>query len=277
MRTPIAIGLLSLAACGTEGRAPVDPVEPLAKLDLRSAMHSADVKPVGLAVTADGARYVFDENAGLVRIDGDSVVEIVAMNEMPNPGPTAPIKPPFTDLIAYAPNVFAITALNDGYLLDTQAMTLTQHFCYLPGGEGGGGAPVISEQRTDAIAYDAAANRIYAQPVSRDAVGTFIKADIAIYDATTGSDLEWNQVNSDVAATAMMIARAGDLILGQGSKLTRWTHRSTPSKLDDLERFGVMSIDGMAFDREANTLIVVDSVADAIFDIDVAQLNDAIE
>lgn len=273
MRNPIAIGLLSLSVgCAAEPRPPEDPI---ARFDLRAAMNSANVTPIGLAIDADGTRYIFDEQAGLLRVDGDSVVSVVAMNEMPNPGPTAPIKPPFTDIIAFAPNVFAITALNDGYLLDTQAMTLTQHFCYLP--EGGGGAPVISEQRTDAIAYDAAANRIYAQPISRDAVGSFIKADIAMYDATTGMDLEWNPVSGDTAATAMMIASAGDLILGQDSRLSRWTHRSTPSPIEDLARFGVLSIDGMVIDHATNTLIVVDKAADAVFDIDLAKLDETLE
>ena len=123
MRTPIAVGLLSLAVgCGVEKR---EPVEPLARFDLRAAMGAADVTPVGLAIDTDGTRYIFDENAGLLRVDGASVVSVVGMDAMPDPGPTAPIKPPFTDIIAYAPHVFAVTALNDGYLLDTQAMTLT--------------------------------------------------------------------------------------------------------------------------------------------------------
>ncbi len=270
MRTPIAVGLLSLAVgCGVEKR---EPVEPLARFDLRVAMSAADVTPVGLALDTDGTRYLFDEDAGLLRIDGATVASVVDTSSMPDPGPTAPIKPPFTDIIAYAPHVFAITALNDGYLLDTQAMTLTQHFCYLPGGEGGGGAPVVSEQRTDAIAFDAAANRIYAQPISRDAVGGFIKSDIAVYDATTGTDLSWYPMAADVAATAMM-TNAGGLLLGQGSILSQWFSRPNPDAIEDLERFGVRSIDGMAIDRDANTLIVVDKVTDAVFDIDLAQLD----
>ncbi|HEY4057678.1 MAG TPA: hypothetical protein VGM39_13780 [Kofleriaceae bacterium] len=271
MKIPIVVGVVSLlVGCGADSRSPVDPV---ARLDLRAAMHADDVTPVGLALDADGTRFIFDQNAGLLRVDGDAVVEVVGMGSMPDPGPTAPIKPPFTDLVAYAPHVFAVTALDDGYLLDTQAMTLTQHFCYLPGDGGAGGAPVVSEQRTDAIAYDAVTNRIYAQPISRDASGAFIKSEVGEYDATTGQDLAWHQVDSSVAATAMMTSETFHLILGQGSKLSAWSAQTTPKAVEDLERFGVRSIDGMALDREANLLIVVDKVTDAVFDIDLAQLD----
>ncbi len=275
MRTPLAVGLLSLAVgCGADRRPDenVDPVEPLARLDLRAAMQSADVAPIGLALGADGTRFIFDENAGLFRVDGETVVEVIGMGSMPDPGPTAPIKPPFTDILLYAPNVFAITALNDGYLLDTQAMTLTQHFCYLPGDESG--VPVVSEQRTDGIAYDAAANLIYAQPISRDATGGFIKSDIAIYDAATGLDLEWYSVFIEQPATAMMIgSELRDLVIGHGSMLSEWTRGSSVVAIEDLARFGVASIDGIAIDRDANVLIVVDRVTDAVFDIDLAQLD----
>lgn len=274
MRTAFAVGLVSLSVgCGVDAR---EPVEPVARLDLRAAMRSDAVEPVGFALADDGTRYVFDQDKGLFRVEGDSLVEIVGMSAMPDPGPTAPIKPPFTDLLMYAPNVFAITAVNDGYLLDTNAMTLTQHFCYLPGEELG--TPVVSEQRTDAIAYDAARNRIYAQPISRDAAGTFIKADVATYDAATGADLEWNEVMGNVAATAMLISAVpGELILGQDAVLSRYTGRWEVQQIEDLGRFGVASIDGMAIDRAANTLIVVDKQTDAMFDIDLAQLDIALE
>ncbi|MFN0248884.1 MAG: hypothetical protein ACKV2T_18485 [Kofleriaceae bacterium] len=274
MRISIAFALVSVAACGGVERAPVDP---LSRLDLRAAMSTGDVAPVGLALE-DRARFVFDRDAGLLRIDGETVTTVIDMASMPNPGPTAPINPPFTDLVAIAPNVFAITALNDGYLLDTQALTLTQHFCYLPGEEQG--TPVVASQRTDAIAYDAENDRIYAQPISYDAVGTFVQSQLARYDATTGTDNLWNGVEPTVAATAMMVSATDRdrLILGQGPIVSFATMASSnPVVVEDLSRFGVSSIDGMAIDRAANTLVVVDSVADAVFDIDLAQLDIALD
>jgi hypothetical protein len=273
MRISIAVGLISLVGCSADRRPgePGEPVEPLARLDLRAAMHSADVMPVGLTLGADGARFIFDQTAGLFRIDGDALVEVVGMGSIPDPGPTAPIMPPFTDLIAYAPNVFALTAIADGYLLDTEAMTLTQHFCYLPDDQSG--TPVAITQRTDAIAFDAEENVIYAQPITRDVAGTFIRSQIAMYDARTGADTAWFFVGDDVAATAM-ITHDHDLILAQGSVLSRTAINGTQARVvDDLERFGVLSIDGMVIDKATNTLIVVDSFADAVFDIDLATIT----
>jgi hypothetical protein len=275
MRSPIAVGLISLAACGAEGRAPVDPV---ARLDLRAALGADDVAPVGLTLGENGERFVFDRDAGLLRVDGERVTMVIDMASMPDPGPTAPIRPPFTDIVAISPDVFAITALNDGYLLDTQAMTLTQHFCYLPGDEQG--TPVVASQRTDAIAYDAENGRIYAQPLSYDAVDTFLQSQLALYDATTGEDKMWNGVEESVAATAMMVSESDRdrLILGQGSLVSFATMSSwRPEIVEDLARFGVTSIDGMAIDRETHRLVVVDSEADAVFDIDLAQLDVALD
>jgi len=272
MRTPIAVGLLSLAVgCGTEHEEPVDPVEPLARLDLRAAMNSADVHPVGFTLAADGTRFILDENAGLLRVDGDHLVEVVSMSEMPDPGPTAPLVLPFTDLVAYSPHVFALTAIGDGYFLDTEAMTLTQHFCYLPGGEGGGGAPVAVTQRTDAMAYDAVFGKLWAQPVTRDVAGTFIRSELAKYNVVNGDDEAWLPVSDDTAATAMMV-HGSNVKLGQGSKVSeRVLNVTALQEIDDLERFGVKSIDGMAIDTSTNRLIVVDQISDAMFDIDLAQ------
>jgi hypothetical protein len=275
MRSPIAVGLISLAACSAEGRAPV---EPTSRLDLRAAMSTGDAAPVGLTLGENGARFVFDRDAGLLRVEGDTVTTVIDMASMPDPGPTAPIRPPFTDIVAIAPDVFAITAVNDGYLLDTEAMTLTQHFCYLPGDEQG--TPVVASQRTDAIAYDAENGRIYAQPISYDAVDTFVGSQLAMYDATTGADNLWNGVDPRVAATAMMVSAADPnyLIIGQGPVLSFATMSSyMPEVVEDLTRFGVSSIDGMAIDRDAHTLVVVDNVADAVFDIDLAQLDVALD
>jgi hypothetical protein len=267
MKTALALGLTVLAAGCAED---VRPEAPIARLELRAAMQTThDLSPVGLAIAPDGARFVFEETAGLYRLDGDLAVEVVPMSAMPDPGPTAPLKLPFTDLVAMAPNVFALTAIGDGYLLDTSAMTLQQHFCYLPDG-----TPVSLMQRTDAITFDVASQKLYAQPVTYDAAGVFQYAQVAEYDRTTGEDLAWYGVSDDVAATGMIMLPGVGLVLGQGSKLTRFDTASSQSvPLEDLERFGVRSIDGLAIDSAANTLVVVDKVTDAVFDIDLARLS----
>lgn len=269
MRIAVAAGLgLALAGCADDGKS----AAPVARLDLRAAFGTtADITPIGLAIAPDGRRYVFDETLGLYRIDGTYATEIVSMAAMPSPGPM-PVRLPFTDIVAIAPDVFAITAIGDGYLLDINAQTLTQHFCYVP--DGGGGAPVSIIQRTDGIAYDVAHERIFAQPITYDAAGVYQYGQIAGYDRTTGADVAWYSVASDIVATGMVVLPDGRLVMGQGWRLTQFDQATSETlPLADLYRFGVRSIDGIAVDPAAGTLVIVDKVTDALFDIDLAQVS----
>jgi len=270
MKRGIAIALFAvLTGCADESP-DIQPEAPAASLDLRAAMQTtSDITPVGLAIAPDGKRFIFEESAGLYRLDGEVAVPVVRMAEMPNPGPTAPITLPFTDLVALGPNLFALTAIGDGFLLDTAAMTLQQHFCYLPDG-----TPVSLIQRTDAMTYDAVAQKLYAQPVTYDAAGVFQYSQVAGYERATGLDVAWYAAAADVAATGMIVLPDVGLVLGQGSKLTRFdTATSTSIPVDDLARFGVRSIDGLALDAAAGTLVVVDKQTDTVFDIALTQLT----
>ena len=83
----------------------------------------------------------------------------------------------------------------------------------------------------------------------------------------------WYGAGSEVAATGMISIPDVGLVLGQGSRLARFdlaTSQSIP--LDDLRRFGVRSIDGLAIDALAGTLVVVDKQTDAVFDIELSRL-----
>lgn len=267
MRTGLAIGLFALLAGCTDGGGGERP-EP-SQLDLRLAMQTAaDIKPIGLAIAPDGQRFVFEETTGLYRLDGERAVAVVPMSAMPDPGPTAPLKLPFTDLVAVAPHVFAITAIGDGYLLDTEAMTLRPHFCYVPDG-----TPSNWTQRTDAVAFDPARGRLYAQPLTYEGTA-LLSAQIAAYDSDSGQDVDWFTTTTDVAATGMVAIPDVGLVLGQGSRLSRFDLKpSVPVPLDDLSRFGVRSIDGLAFDPAARALVVVDQQTDTVFDIPLVHLS----
>ncbi|MCX5747460.1 MAG: hypothetical protein NT062_33770 [Proteobacteria bacterium] len=156
MRVGFALPLLAmLGACADEPRA-----TPRAPVDLRAALATPDATPVGVAVAPDGERFVFDETRGLFQLDAlDRATLVVALDALPAPSDGPPVVLPITDIVALAPHLFAITAIGDGFLLDTAAMTLQQHFCYVPDS-----LPQNLTQRTDAIAFDAAHDRLYAQP-----------------------------------------------------------------------------------------------------------------
>jgi hypothetical protein len=264
----ISVGLVMLlVGCATEQD---KPEAPAARFELRPFFSGYDVNPIGLAITSDGKRFVFDESFGLYRIDGDQLTPILSLEQMPMPD--KPMRLPVTDLVALAPNLFAMTAIGDGFLLDTTAMTLTQHFCYVP--DGGDGIPTSITQRTDAIAYDAVADKLYAQPLTYDAAGELQYAQVARYNRATGVDEFWGDAPAGTAATGSVFLPGVGLVLGQGAQLSRFDlTTNTTILLDDLTRYGVASIDGLAVDPASNTLVVVDKVMDAVFDIDLARIS----
>lgn len=266
MRTALALGLL-LVGCGVDER---EPEAPIARRSLAGLVGDwSDPVPVGIAIAPDGQRFVLDETRGLVRLDADSASLVVSMTQMP--AAEQPLVRPVTDLVALGPDLFAFTAINDGFLLDTKAMTLHQHFCYLPGDDGTG--PRIITQRTDALTFDRAAQRLWAQPRTYDAAGVFQYAQLAQYDGTSGQDLAWYAVKDDVAATAAVSLDRG-LVLGQGSRLLAFDAlQDQVTELDDLSRYGIESIDGLAFDPMSGVLVVVDSATDEVVDLDVSRLS----
>ncbi|MDX2091057.1 MAG: hypothetical protein SFX73_24570 [Kofleriaceae bacterium] len=262
MRTYVWLGPLALLGACTD--VPSEP--PLDRVDLRRAIGAEQVDPVGVAIAANGARYVLDEQRGLYRLEGESATAIVPMANLPPPA--EPIRLPVTDLVALAPDVFALTAIGDGFLLDTSALTLTQHFCYEPEGFSSG-----LVQRTDALTFDAEADRIYAQPVTYDQDGRFQNSQLAVYDRDTGTDIAWHDLDDSVAATGMTLIPDVGLVLGQGSRLLRFdaaSARTVPG--EDLARFGVRSIDGLVVDATHGTLVVVDGDTNELVEIELAQL-----
>lgn len=237
--------------------------EPSGRLDLRAAMGERDVQPVGVAVDPTGARYVFDETAGLYQVTATGATMILPMAAMPDPG--VELRPPFTDLVAVGPERFAITALGDGFLLDVGLRTMQQHFCYVPDE-----LPVEQDQRTDAVTYDPDTRLLHAQPRTFDAEGVLIASQVASYDAVSGVDVAWYDVPRELAAGGMAMVPGVGLVVGAGSELLAFAD-SGLTPLDDLARFGVASISGLAVD--GTQLLVLDDRTDALVTIDLAALG----
>jgi hypothetical protein len=254
----VVVVVVVFAGCFTES----PPEEPRSRVDLRQALAlGADVNPIGVTIAPDGQRYVFDELLGLYRIDGDAAVEVLRMDEMPTP--SVPVRPPFTDVVAIAPDVFAMTAIGDGFLLDVTAMTMTQHFCYVPEG-----TPEDLVQRTDAIGYDAALDRIYAQPRTFDIGENLLSAQLAGYMRETGELVDWLDIDREIAAGGMAMIPGVGLVLGQGSRLDRYDQATYSSeRIGDVGGYGVTSIQGLAYDAAAGTLLVLDGGSDQLVEI----------
>jgi hypothetical protein len=246
--------------CGTE----VPPPEPVARIDLRVAFGTGDVEPIGVAIAPDGARYVFDAALGLYNIDRATAIPVARLADLPAP---LELQLPITDVVAIAPDVFAITAIGDGFLLDVGAMTMTQHFCYVPDG-----TPETERQRTDAIAYDAASDLIYAQPRSFDIGDNLLSSQVASYAGQSGDLLSWLFVPNDVDAGGAAFVPDVGLLLVQGTTIHRFEAIGTfDHELEpflDLASYGVSRVEGLAHDPVNNTLTFIDADTDELIEIE---------
>lgn len=253
--------LLSLALAGCSA----GPAELPAPIDLRAAIGAADPVLTGVAVTPGGRRFVFDEGSGLYELHGDTAERVLARDAMPDPGQV--VRAPFTDLVALDEDRFAITAIGDGYYLDLAARTMRPYFCYVPDG-----LPEEYDQRTDAVTYDDEAGLLYAQPRTFDAGGDLLASQVASYSFQTGADLDWVNVAGDVAAGGMVKLPGVDgLFLGVRSGLCHLVGAAF-SETIDLQSIGVISIEGLAVDQAAGTLLVLDGQADRLHELPLASL-----
>lgn len=255
--------LLAAPACGDS------PPEPVARrVDLRAATGVTTPKVAGVAAELGGARVILDEDAGLFRLAPDgTATRLRAIDELPTPD--VPVRPPFTDLVALGDGQYALTAIGVGYLLDLTADTMRLHFCYEPGG-----FPDDQEQRAAAVAYDATTGKLYAQPRTFDSDGNLLRSELASYDRATGVDELWRPMPTDFAAGGMYAPGDGGLILGAGARLYRYDYASYElSAVDDLGRFGVSEIAGLAFDSAAGNLIVVDGDRAELVEVPRAELS----
>ena len=257
-------GTLALAACGSA----VDPEPPLARVDLRAELDVADANVVGVAVDPDGRRFVLDEAEGLFELTGSGSVPVVRMNDMPDPGVEVAL--PYTDLAALGRGAFALTAIGAGFLLEPDVQRLSLHFCYEPGF-----FPEEQRQAASALAYDSAADRIYAQPQTfQSGVEQPVASQIGAFDRESGADLEWYSLTSPgFRAGGMAIAPAGVILLGAGASLVRFDSATGRlATVDELTRYGIVRIEGLTVDPAAATLLAIDADADELVEVPLDEL-----
>ena len=174
----------------------------------------------------------------------DVVVEVEAL--VASPPLVAPVA--FTDIASLGNGRFAVTAENNGYLLDVNRATLTQHFCYLPSVVIDETWPSTPVQISRSVAFDPARNELYVQP--RTTVdGDLFRADVAVFDADQGGEGDRWLPLDDVAfhAGAITVAREGELWMGQGATLSRFSLASGRQEVfEDLRSIGVENIEGLS-------------------------------
>ena len=124
------------------------------------------------------------------------------------------------------------------------------------------------DQRTDAVAYDPDAQLLYAQPRTFDAGHHLLASQVASYSLATGADLQWFDVTDDVAAGGMAkVPGVAELVLGVDTALCLLALDDVDEVLD-LAPLGIVGIDGLAVDRAARTLLIVDGDAAQLLELE---------
>ena len=253
--TLVLAATVFLCSCdkGSSGGAPPPPAD-LLRISVPEAMNLNSVRPVGLTVEPDtGDLFLLDAFLGLYRMRSDDSFEVAIDSfELYGQVQTASV---FTDIAAMGNSRFALTARNDGFLLDLPARTIQQHFCYLPGGlplppppAPGQPGPFPVEQHTDSVAWDPISRRILAQPITMSGP-TIMSSELGTFPETGGEGNDWHPMpTQDFLAGAMSVDPDGVIWLGRGNELFQYdlvTDRLT--RIRDLRAYDVEEISGMAF------------------------------
>ena len=265
----LALPALVLASACTEPDVPVLPLAPDSTVDLAIALGVDEPQVVGLTLDpTTGQRFVLEASAGIFEILEDGTALLVrAGDEFPEPD-VAPLSG-WTDFVSLGDDRFAVTARSDGYLLDLQAETMTEYFCYEPGFM----EPEL-EQLTNGLTLDAEAELLYAQPATYDVSGESgpvdqaISAAIGAYTLDGGQPVAWFELpDVDFLAGGLAIAADGSVLLGRDNEL----HRFVLEGEGRIEAVGVLdsvgSIDAMTFDPATGQLFVVDGTAGTLVEV----------
>jgi hypothetical protein len=263
--------LFSLLACSSPERV-YENDESFVVVDFRDSLDSSTVDVIGVTIRPDtGQRYVLDSARGIFEVDLDGNMSIVrALQDFPLPDEV--IQSDFTDIASLGGQRFALTARNEGYLLDLDANTLRRHFCYLPEGED------VQEvyQLTQSVTYDAETQKIYAQPqtLALD-TGSVQASSIGMFGVADGAEQTWFALGDpSFIAGAIAMDAEGQLILAEGDTISRFNfmtqvHDSGVS----LDAYEVGRVTGLAVDLEAQTMLIVDGARDALLELPLSLLD----
>lgn len=219
--------LLALAsACDTAGEASEPGDLSATRVDLSRAFPASAVL-VGVAITPDGTRYVLDQSSGLYELHGSSarlVVDTKALNLEP------------TDVVALDSEHLALTAVNDGFLVNLTTLQLSSYFCYLPA-DLGNDAPIeptnvsvsqslraegiAVDQRTESVAFNPETRMLFAQPrTTRLDTGEVVGSELFVFAEQGGQPIRVVPVADRMLMAGGMVAAADSrLFLGVGDRI----------------------------------------------------------
>ena len=264
--------LLPIGACSTSDPPPSQDTPPgllTFPVDLaRMLPPSADV--VGVAVAPEGKRYVLDRHSGLYEINASGATRVFATSDLATRyGLPADLE--LTDVAALGAERFAITAENDGYMLDLHNQTFASYFCYLPPPPGVDGGtiviPTVSEalrsqgiavkERTESVAYSPENLQLYAQPHTiRVDTGQVMGSEVYVFSEGGGQPIQVRELvlPSVLAGGMVTVAGGSRLILGIRNELAAVDPTSGPTVIRQLD--ASIDISGLALDTNGDLLVL---------------------
>jgi hypothetical protein len=289
----VLIGLLALlAGCdlGSQYSEPVPELPPnsasSSTLELRP-MLPAEARPVGVAITPSGRRYVLDQRSGFYEVS--SLGARLVLNVSGLSGVE------LTDVVALDDNRFAFTAENDGFLFDLRTNDFVSYFCYLPSqpsppqeepmaGTAGGPAVVpvatplsISQtlelqgvevkQRTESVAYNPDTLQLFAQPRTfRLDTGAIAGSELFVFNDGGGEPVRVVPMASATYVAGGMATVPGDrLLLGVANRIDELSLQGELRPLRALD--SAIDIAGMAR-TPSGELWILDGAAPRLLRID---------
>jgi len=247
--------LLALGGCDAGSTSAGVPA-PSSAIELR-ALLPADANPVGVAITPAGKRYVLDQNSGLYRIDDGKSALVFNTSGLRDLQ--------FTDVVALGETRFAVTAENDGFLLDLSTGSFSSYFCYLPSppqaGSGEGPSPAVTpvsvsqtlqlagvsvSQRTEAVAFNPSTGQLFAQPrTTRLDTGSIAGSELFVFGQAGGEPIQVLPFSDLAFVAGGMATVSGDrLLLGSGSALYEAGLDGSLNRVQELD--ASLDISGMA-------------------------------
>jgi hypothetical protein len=240
-----------------------------------STLLPAGAQPVGVAVSPEGKRYVLDRLSGLYEIGPGTAKLVFKTAELASRyGQRADLD--LTDVVALGSDRFAITAENDGFLLDLYGGTFGSYFCYLPAPSPEymptpspePTVPTVTsvsqrlqlqgievKQRTESVAFNDEGQLLFAQPQTvRMDTGAIAGSELFVFTAGGGEPFQVRPIPDPAFIAGGMVALNGQrLLLGGGHSIFEVTQTSGPTLLKDLSPS--IQIGGMA--RELNGQILL--------------------
>ncbi|MFT7580914.1 MAG: hypothetical protein ACI9MR_002588 [Myxococcota bacterium] len=207
-----------------------------------------------------GEVYLLDARTGVYQLEADGGTTHVWHGDAAQYGIQLPSE--YTDLADLPDGTIAITAHSFGYLLDLEADTFQQHFCYEPGFVDDPNLWLEERQITDSLTYNTVTGQLMAQPQTIDLNTTdVLRSEVATFDVASGEDLAWTGIVgiASLRAGAMVALDADTVLLAAEATLYSWSPQNGLRFDYDFLANGISSVEGMALDANAERLYVIDA------------------